>query len=103
MRHKRLLCCLTVVLALSLVAFFALTGGTAQTKLSDLADEALVLYLTDAGVRIPDHNVDIDTIRGILTSLEEDPNQPEPVLNWTPIVDMFEDIRTVVKDYYGIK
>ena len=63
-----------------------------------MEDNELMEYILDSGVSIPE-NMEVNTIREMIIELEEDPEHSPPVVGWTVITDLYEDIRNVVKNY----
>lgn len=98
MQLKRRLPVFFLLIVLTALLISACSGEKEKPKLSDLGDDELIQYITDAGVTIPEI-VRIGTIRGMLGELEEDPEHRAPVLGYTPITDLYEDIRALVIEY----
>lgn len=98
MQHKKalLIICLVIVLVFVTLAAFA------KPKLSDMSDEELIQYVTDAGVTIPSW-IPVRSVRLMIKELEKDPEYPTPVLEIFPSSHWFDDLREVVKAYYGIE
>ncbi len=96
MNKKRVVAAvLLVALVIGLAAFWFYQR--ANRKLSDLNDQELLQYLTDAGVVIPDEAT-MELIRGSIILLEDDPDYANPV-STAPILRLFEDLRRVVEEY----
>lgn len=78
-------------------------------KLSELEDEVMLQYIQACKVTFPKYvhpedAEDLSVIRTMLRELEEDPEHEEPFLSgmvyW---IDVYEDLRKVVKIYYRIE
>lgn len=82
-----------VVLLLS-----ACSSITSKSKLSEMEDNELIQYMIDSGVSIPE-NMQVYAIREMIIELEKDPEHSPPVVGWTVITDLYEEIRRVVKNY----
>ena len=76
----------------------ACSAIASENKLSEMEDNELMEYIIDSGVSIPE-NMEVNTIREMIIELEEDPEHSPPVVGWTVITDLYEDIRNVVKNY----
>lgn len=96
MRKRKYLYILVVIAILANLVFAACS---VNEKLSEMDDDKLMQYLEDADVAIP-QGVEAETIRTIITEFEEDPDHDTPVLGWTDLSDLYDDLRTVVKEYY---
>ena len=97
MQHKRNLLAFILLIAFTVLLLSACSGKP-EGRLSELADSELTEYLSDSGIILPE-GVDLDTVRGIIVELEEDPRHPAPVLGDTLVTDIYEDIRTLVIEY----
>lgn len=88
--------------ALTVLSLSACSGKKAECKLSEMEDRALMQYMADSGVVIPE-GVDMDTLRKIIAELENHPDQPTPVMGYTVTTDLYEDIRNLIreKDTHG--
>lgn len=96
MRKRRYAYILVVIAILANLVFVACSS---DVKLSEMDDDELMQYLEDADVTLP-QGFEAENIRGMITELEEDPNHAAPVVSWSVISDLYEDLRTVVKEYY---
>lgn len=88
--------------ALTVLSLSACSGEKMEYRLSGMEDRELIQYMDDFGVAIPE-SVDMDTLRKIIVELENNPDQPTPVIGYTVITDLYEDIRNLVreKDTHG--
>lgn len=77
-------------------------GAEIQPKplLSEMDKAQCLEILSDLGVTIPAELHDVD-IQGLVKDLERNPNMPAPILNYTPMAELFEGIRTAVEEYQG--
>lgn len=98
MRARKVLLIICAVIVIAGVIFAAF----AKPKLSDMSDEELIQYVTDAGVTIPT-SIGANSIRLMIKTLEEDPEHMSLNLNWSAVNDLFEDLREVVNAYYGME
>lgn len=73
----------------------------AKPLLSEMDEDQCMEILSDLGVTIPAELKDVD-IQGIVEELESDPNMPAPILSYTPMVELFKDIRTAVTEYHEV-
>ena len=94
-RVKRIVAFLVSVILLLLLLCAC---SNKASHLSDLDDSALQQYMADFGIAVPG-NVEMSTVRGMLAELEEDTDHPAPVLGWTVMVDLYEDLRSAVIAY----
>lgn len=94
---------LAAVLALLCIicAISACAGDASPQKLSDLDDAALLQLLADHGLTVP-AGLEAAAIRDAIAELELEPDKPAPVVGWTMLSDFHEQLRALVKDYYGI-
>ena len=44
-------------------------------------------------------DIDIDTIRGMIIELENNLDHPAPVMGYTLVADLYEDLRNLVVEY----
>lgn len=79
----------------------ACAGSASPQKLSDLDDAALLQLLADHEVTVP-AGLEATAIRDAIAELELEPDKPAPVAGWTMLSDFHEQLRALVKDYYGI-
>ena len=84
-----------------LILFSACSNSDGKEKLSELSEEQLIEFLTERDVFLP-NGVEVSSIQEMLSDLEEDPDCQAPVVSWSVITDFYEELRAVVKDYYGI-
>jgi len=77
-------------------------GAEIQPKplLSEMDKAQCLDILSDLGVTIPAELHDVD-IQGLVKDLERNPNMPAPILNYTPMAELFEGVRTAVEEYQG--
>ena len=94
-RVKRIVAFLVSVILLLLLLCAC---GNKASHLSALDDDALRRYMADCGITVPE-TVEMSTVRGMLTELEEDADHPAPVVGWTVMVDLYEDLRSAVIAY----
>ena len=79
----------------------ACAGSASPQKLSDLDDAALLQLLADHEVTVP-AGLEAASIRDAIAERELEPDKPAPVVGWTMLADFYEQLRALVKDYYGI-
>lgn len=117
MKQRKLQSLLLILLVVAVVLSVMLLPGcrssglgvSGAAKLSELEDEALLRYIRESGMTFPQYVQpedadDMRIIRTILRELEEDPNHEEPFLSGMDYwIDVYEDLRKVVKIYYGIE
>ncbi len=97
MNKKRVVAAvLLVALVIGLAAFWFYQR--ANRKLSDLDDQELLQYLTDAGVTIPE-GYGIKAVREVVITFENDPDYPTPLLGWMEVGFLYDDLRQVVRAY----
>ena len=94
-RVKRIVAFLVSVILLLLLLCAC---SNKASHLSDVDDGALRRYMADCGITVPE-TVEMNTVRGMLAQLEEDTNHPAPVLGWTVMADLYEDLRGAVIAY----
>lgn len=75
-------------------------GAEDRVRLSSLNVEECKAFLTEQGVTIPENLSNFD-FPSLFADLEKDPDM-SVVVGWTPVADLIDEIRDVVKDYYGI-
>lgn len=92
------------LILLSLLILSACHGGTTEPEekplLSSLSEEECRQVLADYGVTIPEKFSDT-TIKSMFAQFEEDPDMAI-VLGWTDLANFSEEVRAVVKAYYGL-
>lgn len=94
--------CLLIVCGIwALTAQSPDTQPEAKPALSSLSEEQCLQTLTELGVTIPKELKNID-ILSIVNDLEEDPDRPAPVVSYTLAHELFENVRSAVKEYYGV-
>ena len=101
MYRKVITSILCVTMLLSILLFSACAGEKAKPKLSEMEDEKLIQYLTDAGVSIPEQT-DVDDLREAVKRIEEDPNTIG-AYGWDVLSDLHESVRNAVNQYYNEK
>ena len=102
MKHKKWIFIALAVL-LAVVLYDCLWQHT-HPLLSELEDEALLRYIQDCGVTLVEDADDLSTARAMIRELEVDPNNDRASgASWSYIVDLYEEMRKVVKIYYGIE
>ena len=94
-RVKRIVAFLVSVILLLLLLCVC---SNKASHLSALDDGALRRYMADCGITVPE-TVEMSTVRGMLTELEEDADHPAPVVGWTVMADLYEDLRGAVIAY----
>ena len=87
---------LSIVLMVFLLS--ACSNNNTECKLSELKDDKLIQYITDSKIAIPE-DIDIDTIRGMIIELENNLDHPAPVMGYTLVADLYEDLRNLVVEY----
>ena len=89
----------TLFAILLLIAFTVLLLSACSAKpegrLSELTDSELTEYLSDSGIILPE-GVELDTARGMIAELEEDPTHELPVLGDTRVTELYEEIRELL-------
>ena len=98
MHYGRSVLALFLSIVLTVLLLSACSNNNTECKLSELKDDDLNKYITDSEIAIPE-SVDIDTIRGMIIELENDPDHPAPVVGYTLVADLYEDIRDLVVEY----
>lgn len=94
--------CLLIVCGIwALTANSSDTQPEAKPSLSSLSEEQCLQILTELGVTIPKELKNVD-ILSIVNDLEEDLDRPAPVVNYTLAAELFENVRSAVKEYYGV-
>lgn len=102
MFHKNgLWICVCAALLCCLILFSACSNDAETEKLSELSEEQLIEFLTERDVSLP-NGVEVSSIQEMVSDLEEDPDSQAPVVSWSVITEFYEELRAVVKDYYGI-
>lgn len=74
---------------------------TQRPKLSSLSREECIAFFEENGVVIPEALSRVDILE-IVGELEEEPDKIY-VISWTVFYDFIEEVRAVVKDYYGFE
>lgn len=97
MHHKKRFLTSILFVILIVLSLSACSRKNTECKLSEMEDSELIQHMADSGVVIPE-SVDMDTIREIIVELENDPDHPTPVLGYTVITDLYEDIRNFVAE-----
>ena len=104
MHHKHRLFASLLLIVLAALLLSACHGGATEPKdkplLSSLSEEECRQVLADYGVTIPEKFSDT-TIKSMFAQFEEDPDMPI-VLGWTDLANFSEEVRAVVKAYYGL-
>ena len=104
MHHKHRLFVSAFLILLALLMLSACHGGTTEPEekplLSSLSEEECRQVLADYGVTIPEKFSDT-TIKSMFAQFEEDPDMAI-VLGWTDLANFSEEVRAVVKAYYGL-
>lgn len=98
MHYGRSVLALFLSIVLTVLLLSACSNNNPEYKLSELKDDELNKYITDSEIAIPE-SVDIDTIRGMIIELENNPDHPAPVVGYTLVADLYEDIRNLVAEY----
>ena len=96
MHYKRML--VAVFLLIAVTASLLSACNSKPAKLSDMGDEELLQYLTDAGVTIPE-KVEFETVRRMIVILEDDPDFTDPARSDAKIKLLFDELRVVVTQY----
>ena len=106
-----------IVLTVLLLSAFALTLGctkgelpvpteapkaTEPPRLSDMTEEECRAFLSGHGIEIPAEIAKDLKVKELFMQLEEDPER-QYFLSAFDIEDFIEDVRLLVKEYYGIK
>lgn len=100
MRRSKYLSKLLVALLVAACVLSACSGQGEKIKLSEMDDNALIAYLEGEEVTAPE-DIGIETIRAMIIRLEENPDSVVAV-SLKGMFELNEDLRKVVKDYYGI-
>lgn len=77
------------------------TNKNEIVKLSELEDEALIQYIEDNGISIP-NGIEISSIREMVADLEADPDCPPMMFSWAEVNIFYEKLRAMVKWYYSV-
>lgn len=98
MHYRRSVLALFLSIVLTVLLLSACSNNNTECKLSELKDDELIQYITDSEIAIPE-SVHIDTIRGMIIELENNPDHTAPVVGYTLVADLYEDIRNLVVEY----
>jgi len=98
MKSIKSLSVLILFIFLTTLLLSACSMQKAERKLSELNDSELTQYITDSGITIPE-GIGADTIRGMVTELENNPNHETPAVGYTLLTDLYEDLRNLVINY----
>lgn len=98
MHYKRSVLALFLSIVLMVFLLSACSNNNTERKLSELKDDKLIQYITDSKIAIPE-DIDIDTIRGMIIELENNLDHPAPVMGYTLVADLYEDLRNLVVEY----
>ena len=98
MHYKRSVLALFLSIVLMVFLLSACSNNNTECKLSELKDDKLIQYITDSKIAIPE-DIDIDTIRGMIIELENNLDHPAPVMGYTLLADLYEDLRNLVVEY----
>lgn len=98
MHCRRCILVLILSIVLTVLLLSACSNNNTECKLSELEDDKLIQYITDSKIALPE-DMDIDTIRGMIIELENNPDHPAPVVGYTLVADLYEDIRNLVVEY----
>lgn len=98
MYYRRRVLVLILSIVLTVLLLSACSNNNTECKLSELKDDKLIQYITDSKIAIPE-GMDIDTIRGMIIELENNLDHPAPVVGYTLVADLYEDIRNLVVEY----
>ena len=98
MHYKRSVLALFLSIVLMVFLLSACSNNNTECKLSELKDDKLIQYITDSKIAIPE-DIDIDTIRGMIIELENNLDHPAPVMGYTLVADLYEDLRNLVVEY----
>ena len=102
MGHKKLLIILLAVVLLGTLLVSVFAGFFPKQKLSEMSDKRLMAFIKNSGISIPEPlEGNVELIRWIITELENDPEHHTPVLGWTIVSDLYDEIRVIVKSYYA--
>ncbi len=76
------------------------TLGETKIKLSTMSEEDCRKFLSEAGVEVPPQLEDIKTL-SLVKTYEDDPDRYF-VVSWTVLLDFYDNVRDVVREYYGL-
>lgn len=69
--------------------------------LSEMEEDQCMEILSDLGVTVPPELKDID-LKRMVEDIEFNPDMETPGVNYMPAAQLFEDVRTAVKNYHGL-
>ncbi len=111
---KKSISLLYLITSVFLLAFLSLgcTGGrpsateppkaTEPPRLSDMTEEECRAFLSEHGIEIPAEIAKDLKVKELFMQLEEDPER-QYFLSSVDVEDFTEEVRCLIKDYYGIK
>lgn len=102
MHHKRGLLVPILFIAVMVLLLSACSSRNTEQKLSEMEDSELIQYIADSGVTVPE-SVSVDTVRGIIVELENDPEHSAPIMSYTVVTDLYEDLCNLVVEYASHK
>lgn len=101
MRRNTFLFLFSAVLLCGIFSLASCSSNNETIKLSELEDEALIQYLDDEGISIP-NGIKISSVRELLVKLEADPDRGPLYASWEAVNYFFEDLRAVVKKHSDV-
>lgn len=102
MRCQKPLHALVMVIILTAILLSACSDKAEDRKLSEFKDDELLEYIADAAVSLPEElNMDASKLREMIVKFEENPDHPL-VVSYTVLADFSEEIRGLVREYYGM-
>ncbi len=101
MRRNVFLFLFSAILLCGIFSLSSCSNNNETMKLSELGDEALIQYLDDEGISIP-NGIVILSVREMLADLEADPNRHPIVVSWAEVSDFFEELRVIVKRHCDV-
>ncbi len=95
--------CIFIVPVILLCGIFSLVSCSKneQMKLSELGDEALLQYLDNEDISIP-NGIQVSSIRKMISELEADPDRHPIIVSWAAVIVFYEELRVLVKKHSGL-
>lgn len=88
-----------VIALIGLICVFSACSNDAMPqRLSELDEATLLQRLSDHEIVIP-AGLEISAIRDAIADLEDDPDRPARVVNWSVFPDFYEELRSFVKEH----
>lgn len=98
MRRNVLLSLFFAVLIYGIFSMVSCSCNNEITNLSELGDEALIQYLDEESISIPE-GIDITSVREMLVDLEAVPDRHPLVVGYSVLYNFYEELRMAVKKH----